>query len=103
MILIEESHQKSIELSKMLDMKVLILFKDLDTDKISAYNSGNQATGHFDLETAIHEVRLFQQKGNNIKSFDDDDYDCLKVGTKINHGGNHKDEIQSPGLSVQYF
>ena len=95
--------KKSIELSKMLDMKVLILFKDLDTEKISIYNSGDQATGHFNLETALQEVQLFQDKGNVIKSFDDEDYDGLKVGP-AKHGG-HKEEIQSPTTicQSQYF
>ena len=32
--------KKAIELSKMLDMDTLIVFRDIDTGKITQYNSG---------------------------------------------------------------
>lgn len=75
--------KKSIELCKMLDMKCLIIFKDLDTDKFSIYNSGDQRSGHFNLQTALEELRAYEAKRNVVRCFDDDDYEGLKVGHKV--------------------
>ena len=46
--------KKAIELSQMLDMDIVIIFRDIDTGKITQYNSGNGATGRplFTIENA---------------------------------------------------
>ena len=43
--------KKAIELSKMLDMNIFIVFQDLDTQKLSIYNSGDSQKGHFNLHS----------------------------------------------------
>ena len=41
----------------MLDMDMLIVFKDIDTGKVSHFSSGGHGTGrkHFTIEDAIQE------------------------------------------------
>ena len=46
--------KKAIELSQMLDMDMCIIFKDIDTGKITQYSSGKKhgSRGLFTLEKA---------------------------------------------------
>ena len=55
--------KKAIELTKMLDMKMFIVFKDLDTHKLSIYNSGDKLQGHFNLASVQQEIIAMQNYG----------------------------------------
>ena len=57
---------------------MLIIFKDLDTGKLSQYTSGNHVRGHFTLDKAIEELNAFRARGKVVKTYDDDDYLDLK-------------------------
>lgn len=73
--------KKAIELSKMLDMDTLIVFRDIDTGKITQYNSGQGGIGRplFTLEDAQIEIKKWKAKGRQVQRFDDTDYAKLKL------------------------
>ena len=66
--------KKAIELTQMLDMEMLIIFKDLDTGKLSQYTSGDAVKGFFTIDKAIEDLKAFRAKGKVVKTFDDGDY-----------------------------
>lgn len=59
--------RKAIELTKMLDMDILMVLKDCDTGKISLYNSvlrgkegGGDVATFFTIETAMAEIQALR-------------------------------------------
>lgn len=75
--------KKAIELSKKLDMRVLIVFQDKDTDKMSVYNSGDKVNGHFNLSAVQEELKRYQTRGLVVNVFDDDNYERMRVPYKM--------------------
>ena len=65
---------KAIELCSMHDMQMLMIFKDLDTGKLSQYTSGDIRKGHFSPMEALREITDYQFAGKEMKTWDDDDY-----------------------------
>ena len=70
---------KAIELCSMHDMQMLIIFKDLDTGKLSQYTSGDDRKGHFSLMEALREITQYRFAGKEIRTWDDDDYKGKKA------------------------
>ena len=66
----------------MLDMDLLMVFKDRDTGKITHYMSGGEAGSsgreHFTIEKVINEIQAWKKKGRIIKYYDDGDYNKLR-------------------------
>ena len=65
----------------MLDMDTLIVFRDIDTGKITQYSSGQDGTGRqlFTLEDAQAEINKWKAKGRQVVKFDDTDYAKFKT------------------------
>ena len=66
--------KKAIELSKMLDMDMLMVFKDHDTGKVSQYTSGDKKTGRYTLDKAVKDMEEHKAAMKLVKTLDDDDY-----------------------------
>ena len=83
--------KKAIELSKMLDMDMLVVFKDKDTGKITQYTSGCKDGDLFTIEKAMEEINAWRYKGRTIKLYDDNDYSKLKP-SKAEQGDDEDEE-----------
>ena len=70
--------KKAIELTLMLDMDILVVMRDNDTEKYYKYMSGNKRKGHFTWEQTIKDIEDLNRKGIAVKMYDDDDYFSLK-------------------------
>ena len=70
--------KKAIELSQMLEMDMLVLFKDRDTGKITQYMSGGTGRDAFTIDRAMAEIEAWKAKKRVIKMYNDDDYSQFK-------------------------
>lgn len=93
--------KKAIELSSILDMEMCLIFKDLDTGKITQYTSGDKTREHFTIEKALEEIQEFKTKRRTIKTYDNDDY--MKLAHMTNNPGekDEEDEDCDPSLLVK--
>ena len=69
--------KKAIELSQMLDMDMLVVFRDIDTGKITQYNSGRASDNvrpHFTLEVAQNEIKKWTVKKKTVQFLDGSNY-----------------------------
>lgn len=62
----------------MLDVDMLMLLKDRDTNRLFQYCSGDKVTGHYTFEKAAKEIKEHMVSGKEVRIFDDDDYAKLK-------------------------
>lgn len=83
--------KKAIELNKMLDMSIFMVMLDRDTGKYFQYSSGDERTGHFDLERVCMELNQVMGDIKKLKVYDDDDFNKLKVtrNSDRDDGGDH--------------
>ena len=79
----------------MLDMDMVIVFRDIDTGKITLYNSGSQdcARNPFTLEDAKNAIDKWKAKKRKIHFFDDSDYAKLKLTKNSNLNVDDEDEM----------
>lgn len=71
--------KKAIELTKMLDMDILMVMRDNDTGKYFHYASGNKRTGHFTWERTLSDIQTLRAKDMEVRFYDDDDYYTLRT------------------------
>ena len=60
---------------------MLIVFRDIDTGKITQYNSGDSKSNvrhPFTIEVALNEIKKWRAKDRIIKYYDDSDYAKFK-------------------------
>lgn len=87
--------KKGIELAAMLDMDVYLVLNDKDQGRVSQYCSGDTQKGHFTLEKATKFLENFKQSGGQLRLFDDNDYNKVKLPTT-----EHSDTVDQTDYSV---
>lgn len=76
-------------------MDMVIVFRDIDTGKITLYNSGSQdcARNLFTLEDAKNAIDQWKAKKRKIHFFDDSDYAKLRLTKSTNINVDDDDEM----------
>ena len=79
--------KKGIELAAMLDMDVYLMLNDRDQGRLSQYCSGDSNQGHFTIEKATKFLDDFKLSGGQMRFFDDNDYNKVKLSPTEHNDG----------------